>query len=266
VLARFSIQAVFRELSRSLRRYGQKEHIMGQKTLIGALALGSVWSCGQEVGQEGHTHALQSEREASITQIASYALGRTIAGSILGEGFEVDDPMLARGISDAVRGREPLFNQEQMEEGLAAFQEQTRKKAGAEEATWNLEQATAYLAEIEQLEGIHTTDSGLGYKILQPGDGPSPSRTDTVRVHYVGMLLDGVDFDSSYRRGVPSVFAVGDVIDGWTEALQLMQVGARWRLFIPPHLAYGEEGTGPIGPNALTIFDIELLGIESGAQ
>jgi FKBP-type peptidyl-prolyl cis-trans isomerase len=126
----------------------------------------------------------------------------------------------------------------------------------------NLKAGEAFLAENAKKEGVKTTASGLQYKVIKSGTGPSPKPTDVVKVQYHGTLIDGTVFDSSVRRNQPATFTVNGVIPGWTEALQLMKVGDKWKLFIPAKLAYGEQGSGPIGPNIVLIFDVELLGIE----
>jgi len=123
----------------------------------------------------------------------------------------------------------------------------------------NADEGTAFLAENAGLEGVKTTESGLQYKVLTAGEGPKPTVDSTVEVHYAGRLLDGTEFDSSIKRGVPAQFGVTQVIAGWTEALQLMSEGSKWELYIPANLAYGPGGTGPIGPNATLIFEVELL-------
>jgi len=194
--------------------------------------------------------------------MGSYALGRSVGLLILEEGYELDDAMLFQGIADALEQRQPPFTMEQLQQGLAALITARDERLLREEAAWNLAYAEAFLAANREREGVHETASGLQYEVLRPGTGPSPTPEDTVRVHYHGMFADGTEFDSSYRRGVPSVFAVSDLIPGWAEALQLMPVGAMWRIYVPPGLAYGEQGAGPIGPNELLIFSIELLGIE----
>src|SRR6202041_2945672 len=122
-----------------------------------------------------------------------------------------------------------------------------------------LEKGEKFLAENKTKEGVKTTDSGLQYKVLTEGSGKSPTASDTVVCHYRGTLLDGTEFDSSYKRGQPATFPVSGVIKGWTEAVQLMPVGSKWQLFIPPDLAYGDRGQGPIGPNSTLIFEVELL-------
>jgi FKBP-type peptidyl-prolyl cis-trans isomerase len=129
-------------------------------------------------------------------------------------------------------------------------------------ATDNKQRGAAFLAQNKQAEGVVETASGLQYKVLKQGDGPSPTLQSTVKCHYKGTTIDGVEFDSSYRRGEPAEFPVAGVIAGWTEALQLMKVGDKYQLFIPSNLAYGERGAGgAIGPNETLVFEVELLGI-----
>ena len=222
----------------------------------------------REPGEPGELE-LPNEREArgeseaySAKELASYALGRSIAALIIDEGFDVDEAMLIRGAADALNGREPLFDQNRLVRALALLHEERDRRLRQEEAEYNLRHANAFLEANKEREGVYVTESGLQYEIIRPGTGRSPRSWDVVKVHYHGMFTDGAEFDSSYRRGVPSTFGVWEVIPGWAEALQLMQEGAAWRIYVPPHLAYGEEGAGPIGPNELVIFTIELIEIE----
>lgn len=132
----------------------------------------------------------------------------------------------------------------------------------------NMKEGEAFLAANAKKEGVKTLPSGLQYKVITEGKGKSPSATDTVSVQYTGKLIDGTVFDSSYKRGQPATFAVNGVIKGWTEALQLMKEGSKWELYVPANLAYGETGTigGPIGPNAMLVFEVELLSIKPQAE
>jgi FKBP-type peptidyl-prolyl cis-trans isomerase len=132
----------------------------------------------------------------------------------------------------------------------------------------NKKAGEAFLAANKEKPGVVTLPSGLQYKILQPGSGPKPTASDSVVCNYRGTLVDGTEFDSSFKRGQPATFPVGQVIKGWTEALQLMPVGSKWELFIPSDLAYGERGTngGPIGPNETLIFEVELVSIQAKSQ
>jgi len=204
--------------------------------------------------------------EFTQIEVASYALGRNLVAVILEDGYELDEAMLVQGIRDVLNGRESPFGLEQLQEALGVLQEERDRRLRREAAAWNLAYANAFLEANKEREGVHVTESGLQYEIIRPGSGGTPGASDVVRVHYRGTFGDGLEFDSSYRRGVPSVFAVSDVILGWAEALQRMAVGAVWQIYVPPHLAYGEEGAGPIGPNELLIFDIELLGIAAEAE
>jgi len=153
---------------------------------------------------------------------------------------------------------------------IQAFQKEMQAKMVAEMqalAAKNKAAGEAFLAENAKKEGVVVTDSGLQYKIIEEGEGPSPGPSDMATVNYRGTLIDGTQFDSSYDRGQPATFPVGGVIAGWTEALQLMKPGAKWQLFIPADLAYGERGAGKdIGPNSTLVFDVELLSVEKGEK
>lgn len=196
----------------------------------------------------------------------SYTIGLNIGKDFASQEMEVDPEVLLMGVKDAMEGREPRLSEEEMIAEIQAFQQemQARQMEQAKElAEKNLKEGEAFLAENAQQEGVVVLDSGLQYKVLEEGDGPSPSVDSTVTVHYRGTLIDGTEFDSSYSRNEPATFPVSGVIPGWTEALPLMQVGSKWQLVIPPELAYGERGAGAdIGPNATLLFEVELLGIE----
>lgn len=189
----------------------------------------------------------------------SYALGISMAGNLQNAGFkDLNIEELTRGISDIINGKKPDMTPEEAQQLLnqhfAKLQETVDKK--------NKEIGEGFLAENGKQEGVITTASGLQYIIIQEGNGPKPKETDTVRCHYEGRLIDGTVFDSSYRRNQPAEFPVSQVIAGWVEALQLMSVGSKWRLFIPSDLAYGEHGAGDvIRPHSALIFDVELLQI-----
>ncbi|HSG59827.1 MAG TPA: FKBP-type peptidyl-prolyl cis-trans isomerase, partial [Pseudomonadales bacterium] len=169
------------------------------------------------------------------------------------------------GIVDAMSGNEPKLNEAEMQEVMMRFQQAQMEKMQAkqgEEASKNAEASAAFLAENATKDGVVTTESGLQYKVITEGTGAKPGPTDTVEVHYRGTLIDGTEFDSSYRRGETVSFPVNGVIAGWTEALQLMQEGAKYELYIPSDLAYGPGGTGgPIGPNQALIFEVELVSV-----
>ncbi|MCU1341455.1 MAG: FKBP-type peptidyl-prolyl cis-trans isomerase [Candidatus Acidoferrum typicum] len=196
----------------------------------------------------------------------SYAIGLNIGRSLQKDAIAVDPDIVAQGVKDALSGGNTLLTDEEAKAAIVALQADLRKK---QEETMkaagdvNKKQGDAFLTANKAKEGVVTLPSGLQYKIVTPGKGPKPAATDTVVCNYRGTLIDGTEFDSSYKRGQPATFPVGQVIPGWTEALQLMPVGSKWQLFIPPDLAYGERSPSPvIGVNSTLIFDIELLSIQ----
>jgi FKBP-type peptidyl-prolyl cis-trans isomerase FklB len=189
----------------------------------------------------------------------SYALGLNIASNLIRSGVKSFNPdIFIEAINDTYSGEMPKIMPEEANKILESFMEQ----ANAGQAESNLVEGLEFLSENSDKEGVVEMDNGLQYKILNQGDGPSPGPDDNVKCHYHGTLIDGTVFDSSVERGQPAVFPVNGVIKGWVEALQMMEVGSKWRLFIPPDLAYGEQGAGnDIGPNSTIIFDVELLEI-----
>ena len=195
-----------------------------------------------------------------------YALGMNIGASLKQMQTDIDLPSLLAGLRDTFEGTEPLLTSEQAAEARKEFSKKVQEKQAEKikhASEKNRKEGEAFLTENKKKEGVITTESGLQLVVLKEGDGPKPKATDRVKVHYRGTLLDGTEFDSSYKRGQPVTFPVNGVIAGWTEALQLMKVGSKVRLFIPSNLAYGERGAGQrIGPNAALIFEVELLGIE----
>ncbi len=200
---------------------------------------------------------------ATKEQKLSYIFGQNIGGQFKAEGMAVDVAAFSAGVQDALADAKPRLDHDEVIAVLEAFQEDQIAEYEAQYhalAEANKVEGEEFLAENAGKEGVVTLESGLQYKILVEGEGPSPGAEDTVEVHYTGTLIDGTEFDSSHRRGAPATFGVNQVIPGWTEALQLMREGATWRLFIPPGLAYGPGGTGgPIGPNQTLIFEVELL-------
>jgi FKBP-type peptidyl-prolyl cis-trans isomerase len=196
-----------------------------------------------------------------------YSIGYNIANSLKQQGIEINQELLLKGITDVFSGKKPLLSKQEVKQNLKAFRKERRakmQKVRKQLARKNMVQGEAFLAKNEKKEGVVTLPSGLQYKVVKPGTGDTPKSTDQVTTHYRGTLIDGTEFDSSYARGEPATFPVNGVIAGWTEALQLMKVGAKWQLFIPGDLAYGKRGAagGKIPPNATLIFDIELLSIE----
>jgi len=199
----------------------------------------------------------------TLTEKFSYGLGLDVGTSLKKARVEIDIPALMRGVQDALKGKTPLLTPEQMAEVFKQMQdEQIRKRE--ELAAKNKTEGEAFLAKNKKKKGMVTTASGLQYVVLRQGDGPMPKATDRVRVHYRGTLIDGSEFDSSYKRGRPEIMPVaGRMLTGWTEALQLMKVGSIYRFFVPSELGYGEGGAGQeIGPSVVLIFDIRLLKIE----
>ena len=196
----------------------------------------------------------------------SYGIGVAVERNFKRQGIEVDLDSVIKGMRDAASGDKLLMTEDDLNATLTAFrtemakkQEQATKKA----AEVNKKAGEAFLAENKKKDGVLTLPSGLQYKILKAGEGRKPTMDDTVECQYRGALLDGTEFDSSYRMGKPLTFDVKGVIAGWREALQLMPVGSKWQLFVPPQLAYGERGTSGIGPNATLIFEVELVSIQS---
>jgi FKBP-type peptidyl-prolyl cis-trans isomerase len=200
-------------------------------------------------------------------QKASYALGMKIGSDLKRQGVapSVDAAITARALKDALAGSKLLLTEDQEKAALTQLQTEVRanQEAKAKEASGPARKAgEAFLAENKSKEGVVTLPSGMQYKILTAGTGPKPTANDTVTCNYRGTLINGKEFDSSYKRGQPAAFPVSGVIKGWTEALQLMPVGSKWQLFIPPDLAYGDRGAGAdIGPGETLIFEVELISI-----
>jgi FKBP-type peptidyl-prolyl cis-trans isomerase len=204
----------------------------------------------------------------SPTAQASYGVGRQIANDLMQSGLSgelLDLDALILGLRDAVANQEPRVTQQQFQAAMLqvqqAAQEQLTKKMQIV-GEKNRREGPKFLEKYKAFQGVQELPSGLLYKVIKSGTGPSPKLTDIVKTHYRGRLVDGTEFDSTYQREQPAVFAVNQVIDGWSEALQKMKVGDHYQLVIPPELAYGEQGNPPlIGPHAVLIFDLELLGI-----
>ena len=196
----------------------------------------------------------------------SYSVGVDIGKSFRLQEMDINPDVMARGLSDAFSDKETALTDEETQSTLIKFRQEFQEKQ--REIAQRKAQETAiaeeaYLAESAAKEGVVSLPSGLQYKVITPGDGPSPLTTDKVKVHYKGSLADGTIFDSSYDRGQPTSFTVSGVIKGWTEALLLMQVGSKWELTIPSKLGYGARGSGgKIPPNSTLLFEVELLGIE----
>ena len=198
-------------------------------------------------------------------QKSSYALGMSVGLGMRKQGIDVDPAMVARGLRDQLGGSKTLMSEDEMRAALQQLQEGMMKERQAKAQAagdTNRKAGDAFLAANKSKPGVTTLPDGLQYKVLKEGTGPKPTASDTVTVNYRGTLINGKEFDSSYKRGRPASFPVGGVIRGWTEALQLMPVGSKWELYIPPDLAYGDQpGSPDIGPGDTLIFEVELLSI-----
>jgi FKBP-type peptidyl-prolyl cis-trans isomerase FklB len=196
----------------------------------------------------------------------SYAVGVQIGGSLQRDGLDVDGAIIGQAISDVLSKSSLRMSAEQMQTAITTFKNKKAKEMQAL-AEANLKKGKAFLNKHRKEKGVKELDNGIQYKILTKGKGKKPSPTDTVVVDYRGKLIDGTEFDSSYKRGQPATFAVNAVIQGWQEVLPLMPVGSKWEVVIPSDLAYGPRGTGGvIGPNDTLVFEIELKDIKSPAK
>ncbi len=253
-------------------------HTAPSRRILAAIAVsGGLLLSGCEPGTQGPAEP-ETVAEPSVTSDlttdkakASYSLGYQFAENVRRqlEG-SIDDESFLRGVEDSLEGVAMAVSNEEAERALSGLME-ARQAAADAEALESLEVGIAFLAENGQREGVVTLDSGLQYEILEEGAGPQPGSTDIVTTHYEGRLIDGTVFDSSYQRGEPASFPLNQVIAGWTEGLQLMPAGSKWRLYVPAGLAYGERAAGQIPPNSTLIFDVELISVgaeeapESGA-
>ena len=197
----------------------------------------------------------------------SYSLGYQFGQTLKVQGVDINLDVYATGIRDALGGKEPRMNQEEIRAAIAGVQRRvtfSTQKEMREKADKNSAEGKAFLEENKNKEGVKTLPSGLQYKVLVEGSGKIPKATDTVTIHYRGTLINGVEFESSYKKGQPSTFQVNGVIRGWSEGLQLMKEGSKWQLFIPAELAYGERAVGrQILPYSTLIIEVELLSIKS---
>ncbi|MEO5656453.1 MAG: FKBP-type peptidyl-prolyl cis-trans isomerase [Nitrospiria bacterium] len=195
-----------------------------------------------------------------------YSIGLDIGSNLKRQSVDLDPKAIAAGIADGMSGGKPLLSPEEIEKVMTGFRQQMGQRAeeeGRRMGEKNQKEGDAFLAQNKKKKGVVTLPSGLQYTVLKEGTGKTPKATDTVETHYRGTLIDGTEFDSSYKRGEPASFPVTGVIPGWTEALQLMKVGSKWQLAVPSTLAYGAKGAGPqIGPNTTLIFEVELLSIK----
>jgi FKBP-type peptidyl-prolyl cis-trans isomerase FkpA/FKBP-type peptidyl-prolyl cis-trans isomerase FklB len=226
-----------------------------RRTLAPVAAMAAALACTQ--GESGPLTTLQDS--------ASYAVGQNMGGSIREVRGEIDLDQVMQGIRDAAEGRDGRLTPQEAQRVLMAYGQEVQERQAtrrAAEADSNTTAGEAYRAENAKRAGVTTTPSGLQYEVLTAGTGPRPTATSTVQVHYVGTLIDGKEFDNSRAGGEPVTFALNEVIPGWSEAVQLMPVGGKYRFVIAPEIGYGPAGSPPdIGPNATLIFEVELLNI-----
>jgi FKBP-type peptidyl-prolyl cis-trans isomerase len=261
-----------------------RKSLIAAVLLAGAMLVADIGAQQTPAAKSSSTPAASSKTSAKKTTSAaasaappltsrkqkfSYALGMNIAtglgANLKKQGVEVDWSLLAQAIKDSAAGKTRLTEEEskavlnEVQNDVRKEQQEKAKALGEKNKAYG----ATFLAANKSKEGVKTLASGLQYKVITEGTGPKPTATDTVVCNYRGTLLDGTEFDSSYKRGEPATFPVSGVIKGWTEALQLMPVGSKWQLFIPSDLAYGERGAGAeIGPNATLIFEVELISIK----
>jgi FKBP-type peptidyl-prolyl cis-trans isomerase FklB len=198
---------------------------------------------------------------------ASYSIGVKIGADMKANALDLNSEALVTGLQDGISGAKPQLSDKERADSLMAFEQDLQKKEIErlkQLAEKNKKEGAEFLAANKAKEGVKTLPSGLQYKVLAEGNGTQPKPTDQVTVNYRGTFLDGTEFDNSYKRGEPITFPVNGVIKAWSEALPLMKTGAKWQLFVPAELAYGEKGAGRgIGPNSTLIFEVELVGIKS---
>jgi len=214
----------------------------------------------------GAVLAQKKEPPKTQKEKVSYSIGINIGKNMKMQGLDIDQGFFTQGLKDGLNNAKTAMSDKDMEATMKTFSQEMTTKMQAKQKSdgeKNSKAGEAFLAANKKKDGVITLPSGLQYKILKAGTGAKPTASQTVTCNYRGTLIDGTEFDSSYKRGEPAEFPVGQVIKGWVEALQLMPVGSKWQLFIPSDLAYGPNGQGPvIGPNAVLIFDIELLSIK----
>lgn len=223
------------------------------------IALSSVLAVSPLLGQEK-----SPELKTEIDKV-SYSIGLQVGFNFVRQNealkkqnVQINVDAMIAGVKDAIAGK-PQLTTDQVRQVLSSFEKDMTQKAQAS-AQKNKSEGEKFLAENKKKEGVKTTASGLQYKVIKEGNGPQPKESDTVTVNYRGTLIDGTEFDSSYKRGQPATFPLKGVIKGWTEGLQLMKVGSKYQFFIPPNLAYGERQMGPdIGPDSTLLFEVELL-------
>lgn len=228
-----------------------------RRTLSVLFLVASGFAYGAAFAEQG------SELKDKKEQV-SYSVGYQVGGDLRNQEIDLDLEVLVKGIKDALLGVAPLITANEMRTTLVTLKQDLVAKQEAEDrqtAEQNAREGEAFLSENAKRNGVTVLPSGLQYQVLVKGSGAKPKATDTVTVHYRGTLLDGTEFDSSFKRNEPTKLQLNRVIAGWSEALQLMSEGAKWKLFVPAQLAYGERGVGPIPPHSTLIFDVELIAV-----
>ncbi|MEO6034874.1 MAG: FKBP-type peptidyl-prolyl cis-trans isomerase [Verrucomicrobiota bacterium] len=225
--------------------------------------IGAILSCALLISVLGfEDKRVLKDQNAKV----SYSIGLEIGSGMKKQKLDVDPELIIAGFRDGLSGTNPALSEAEIKEVMALFEKEMESRLAKESAVTkekNKKDGENFLAANRKKDGVKVLPSGLQYKILKEGSGPSPKTEDQVTTHYRGTLIDGTEFDSSYNRNAPASFGVGQVIKGWQEALPLMKVGSKWQLFIPSDLAYGEHGaSGVIGSDATLIFEIELLSID----
>jgi FKBP-type peptidyl-prolyl cis-trans isomerase FklB len=255
-----------------------QENIMKNFMALSLVLVGVffVSSCGQketEVAKPAATGEITVADLKTEDDRISYSIGFSLGSNLRREDFEMNLDVFQKGIRDAVTDGEQILSEDEIKETMMGFHEKIKAKEQAENAKKmeereqqgeaNMEKGKKFLEENKSKDGVVTLESGLQYTILEKGTGASPGAADVVTCHYKGTTIEGVEFDSSYKRGEPATFALNRVIKGWTEGVQLMKEGGKWQFFIPSELAYGERGAGPtIGPNEVLIFEVELVEVK----
>ena len=226
------------------------------KCLLGGTAAAAALALALELGAADAAKPLESQK-----QKASYGVGMNVGKSFKSDLIDLDIDAFMAGFKDALAGKESAVSGADLEKAMADLRADVSKKS-EERAASNKKAGEEFLTKNKTNKDVKTTESGLQYIVEKEGNGPTPKATDTVKVHYRGTLIDGTEFDSSYKRNEPAEFPVSGVIKGWGEALQMMKVGSKWKVFIPPSIGYGDQGQPPvIPPSAVLVFEIELLEI-----